>query len=157
MLADVLLFLHLLSAFWLVAGIVGVALPLLRAYSVDSLAVQHLAVEEAHHYQGVLLLPGAILAGATGVFYWSERGYSLFTTGWLLALGLLYLVLLLVFLPLINMGLRRLRLALLQAVKEGGPTPELAEALAERVPLAFAGLAALWLVPLLALSLFGPG
>ncbi|HXG41831.1 MAG TPA: DUF2269 family protein [Dehalococcoidia bacterium] len=156
MLSQVLLFLHLLAAFWLVAGIVAVSLPLLRAYSVDALEVQHLAVEEAHHYQGVLLLPGAILTGATGVFYWSERGYDLFTTGWLLALGLLYLVLLLVFLPLINLGLRRLRLAVLQAVKEGGPTPELAEALAERVPLAFAALAALWLVPLLALSLFAP-
>ncbi|GBD13032.1 hypothetical protein HRbin24_01055 [bacterium HR24] len=156
MLSDVLLFLHLLAAFWLVAGVVGVALPLLRAYSVDSLTVQHLAVEEAHHYQGVLLLPGAILAGATGVFYWSERGYDLFTTGWLLALGLLYLVLLLVFLPIVNMGLRRLRLAVLQASKEGSPTPELAEALAERVPLAFAALCGLWLVPLVALSVFGP-
>lgn len=157
MLSDLLLFLHLLAAFWLVAGIVGVALPLLRAYSVDSLAVQQLAVEEAHHYQGVLLLPGAILTGASGLFYWAERGYDPFRSGWLLALGLLYLVLLLVFLPLINLGLRRLRLALLQAAKEGGPTPELAQALAERVPLAFAGLAALWLLPLLALSLFGPG
>ncbi len=157
MLSEALLLLHLLSAFWLVAGIMGVALPLVRAYSVNSLEVQRLAVEEAHHYQGVLLLPGAILTGATGVFYWTERGYNLFTTGWLLALGLLYLVLLLVFLPIVNVGLRRLRLAVLQAAKEGAPTQELAEALSERVPLAFSALCALWLLPLVALSVFGPG
>jgi uncharacterized membrane protein len=151
-----LLFLHLLASLWLVAGLTAVMLPLVRAWSVEELSLQVLAIEEAHHYQGLLLIPGTVAAGATGAFYWAQAGYNLFATGWLLALGLLYLLVLLVCLPLIGIGLRRLRLAALQAAREGSPTPELAEALADRVPLVFGGLAFLALPALVALSVFGP-
>ena len=56
---------------------------------------------------------------------------------------------LLVYLPLIGLGLRRVRLASLQAEKAGGITPELEEALADNVPIVFSGIATL-LLPVMA-------
>ena len=53
---------------------------------------------------------------------------------------------LLVCLALIGLGLRRVRLASLQAEKAGGITPELKEALADNVPIVFNGIATLLLV-----------
>ena len=145
------LFFHLLSALWLAAGLAAVLVPLIRAYNARQAEVQALAVEEASHYQGVLLVPGAVAAGATGVFYWAARGEDFFRDPALLALGLLYLVVLLVLLPLAGLGLRRLRLAALQARR--GQGHELEEALSERVALVFLSLAVLFLPLLLAVSL----
>ncbi len=56
---------------------------------------------------------------------------------------------LLVCLALIGLGLRRVRLASLQAEKAGGITPELKEALADNVPIVFSGIAIL-LLPVMA-------
>jgi len=75
--------------------------------------------------------------------------YNLVTSGWLLAQGVLYLVSLLVCLPLIGLGLRKVRLASFQAEKVGGMTPELEEALADNVPIVFSGIATL-LLPVMA-------
>ena len=75
--------------------------------------------------------------------------YNLVTSGWLLAQGVLYLVSLLVCLPLIGLGLRRVRLVSLKAEKAGGITPELEEALADNVPIVFSGIATL-LLPVMA-------
>ncbi len=148
---KVALFFHLLSALWLAAGLAAVLVPLIRAYNARQVEVQALAIEEASHYQGVLLVPGAVAAGATGVFYWAARGQDVFRDPMLLALGLLYLVVLLLFLPLAGLGLRRLRLAAFQARRGQGHPLE--EALAERVALVFLALAVLTLPALVAISL----
>jgi len=64
---NVLAFLHVLSAFWYVAGLVAVQISLVRAWQNAELEVRVQSLEEASHYQGVLLVPGAIAAGtATG-------------------------------------------------------------------------------------------
>lgn len=153
---DILAFLHVVSAFWYVAGLAGVLLPLLRAWRSGDVNYQVIAFAEASRYQGLLLLPGAIAVGATGVFLWAEMGYNLIATGWLLALEMLYLLVLLVCLPLLGMGLRRAHLLSLEAAKTGEITPELEEALADKVPLVF-GAVAVILLPLMAyLSLFKP-
>lgn len=153
---DTLAYLHLLSAFWYVGGLAAVLLPLARAWRSRDVHYQATAFSEASQYEGRFLLPGAVAAAATGVFLWAEMGFNLLTTGWLLALEILYLIVLLLCLPLMGLGLRRARLLSLQAAKAGHPTPELAEALADRVPLVFGGIAAL-LLPLMAyLSLFKP-
>jgi len=111
---------------------------------------------EAAHYQGVLLVPGAIAVGASGLFLWAQMDYNLLSSGWLILLELIYVAVLLVCLPLTGMGLRRARLAALQARKRGGATPELELAMTDTVPLVFSGVATLAVPLMLLLSVFRP-
>ena len=108
--------LHVLAVFWYVMGLAAVQFPIIRGWRYDDLKLKVTAFEEASHYQGLLLVPGLIGVGVTGVFMWTQMDYNLITTGWLLAQEALYLVSLLVCLPLIGLGLRRARLAALQVV-----------------------------------------
>lgn len=148
--------LHILAVFWYVMGLAAVQFPLIRGWRLEDVRLKAVAFEEAAHYQGLLLVPGIIAAGVTGVFMWTEMDYNLITTGWLLAQEALYLVGLLVCLPLIGLGLRRARLASLQAEKAGGTTPELEEALADNVPIVFSGIATLLLPVMVYLAVFKP-
>ena len=152
---KVLAFLHLLAAFWYVAGLASVQLSLVSGWRSRDLKIQVNAFEEASHYQGVLLVPGAIGGVATGLFLWA-LDHNLLTTGWLVLLEVLYVVTLIVCVPLIGLGLRRARLAALQARKAGRATRELEEALADSVPLVFGGIAALLLPAMAYLSVFKP-
>jgi uncharacterized membrane protein len=148
--------LHLLAVFWYVMGLAAVQFPIIRGWRYDDLKLKVVAFEEASHYQGLLLVPGLIGVGVTGVFMWTQMDYNLITTGWLLAQEALYLVSLLVCLPLIGLGLRRARLAALQAEKAGGTTPELEEALADNVPIVFSGIATLLLPVMAYLAIYKP-
>lgn len=153
---DTLTLLHVLSAFWYVMGLAAVQFPLIRGWRLDEVKLKAVAFEEASHYQGLLLVPGIIAVGISGVFMWAQMDYNLITTGWLLAQEALYLVSLLVCLPLIGLGLRRARLASLKAEKAGGKTPELEEALADNVPIVFSGIATLLLPVMTYLAVFKP-
>ncbi|MBI1885489.1 MAG: DUF2269 family protein [Chloroflexi bacterium] len=153
---DVLAFVHVLSAFWFVAGLAGVLLPIIRAWASRDVPYQVTAIEEASHYQGLLLVPGAIAAGATGFFLWAELEYNLLTTGWLVALELVYLFVLLVCLPLLAVSLRRARLASLQAAKAGKVTAELEEVLSDNAPVVVGGLTVLTIPAMTYLSVFKP-
>lgn len=148
--------LHLIAVMWYAMGLAAVQLPMIRAWRGEDLRLRLAALEEASHYQGAILLPGAILAGASGLFMWAQMGYNLFTTGWLVAQEALYLVTLLVCLPVIGLGLRRARLAALQAERAGRTTPELEEALADSAPIVFAGIATLLLPAMAYLAVFKP-
>ena len=153
---DALTFVHRLSAFWYVMGLAAVQVSFLRGWPDGEAGPRAEALEEASHYQGLLLVPGAIAAGTTGVFLWAQMGYNLVSTGWLLAQEGLYILTILVCLPVIGMGLRRARLAALQSQKAGRTTPELEQALSDNAPLVFSGIATL-LVPLMAfLAVFKP-
>ena len=154
--ADVWLLAHILAAFWYVAGLTAVQLACVRAWQNDELNVRAEALEEASHYQGVLLVPGAIGSVATGLFLWAQLDYGLLTTPWLLALEALYIVTLLVCVPLGGIGLRRARLAALQARKAGRSTPELEQAMRDSVPLVFGGIAALLVPVMVYFSVFRP-
>ena len=154
--AELLLFLHVLSAFWYVIGLSVVQMAYVRATLSTELGAQVSALEEASHFQGVLLVPGAIAIGATGLFYWMKLDYELLRTGFLLALEGLYLLTLFVCLPVIGMGLRRARIAALKARRAGKAVPELEEALGDSVPLVFGGLATIILVAMVYLSVSRP-
>jgi len=153
---DTLTLLHVLSTLWYVMGLAAVQFPLIRGWSLEDVKLKAAAFDEASHYQGLLLVPGIIAVGITGVFMWAQMDYNLITTGWLLAQEVLYLVSLLVCLPLIGMGLRRARLASLQAEKAGAVTPELEDALADNVPIVFSGIATLLLPVMAYLAIFKP-
>ena len=153
---DLLLFLHILAAFWYVMGLAAVQLAYVRAVRTAELEPRVAAIEEASHYQGVLLVPGAIALGFSGVFYWADRDYNLLTTGWLLALEGMYVVTLFACLPLVGVGLRRARIAALKARRSEAAVAELERVLAEGVPLVFGGLATVLVVGMAAVSVFRP-
>jgi uncharacterized membrane protein len=176
---ELLLFLHVLGAFLYVVGLTAVQVPLARAQRAPSWTEKGEAIEEASHYQGVLLVPGAIAAAATGVVLWSYLEYNLITTPWLLVVELLFLVSLLMCLPVVGVALNRGRIAALMLRKGAArvetrerdgaleialvddegvalepatpvePTAAQKAALSDPTPLAFAGLATL-LVPVMA-------
>lgn len=152
---EALTFLHILGAFWYVMGLTAVQISLVRAYRREDVEVRADSLEEASHYQGVLLVPGAIAGVSTGVFLWA-LDYNLITTGWLLALEALFVVTLLACLPLTGMGVRRARLAALKARRTDRPTPELEEAMSDGAPLVFMGIATALVPAMAALSVFKP-
>jgi uncharacterized membrane protein len=152
---DILAFIHILAAFWYVSGLTAVQICLVRAWQSEEVAVRAESFVEAAHYQGLLLVPGAIATIATGLFLWAELDYGLITTGWLIALEALYIVTLFVCLPLTGMGLRRARLAALRARKRGA-TPELELAMTDNVPLVFSGVATIAVPAMAFLSIFKP-
>ncbi|MEX0800959.1 MAG: DUF2269 family protein [Dehalococcoidia bacterium] len=153
---DTLTWLHIVAVFWYVMGLAAVQFPLIRGWRLEELRLRVAAFDEASHYQGLLLVPGVIAAGISGVFMWTQMDYNLITTGWLIALEALYIVSLLVCLPLIGLGLRRARIAALRAEKTGEVTPELEEALADNVPIVFSGIATLLLPVMACLAVFRP-
>src|SRR3970282_1738156 len=84
--------LHLLAAFWYVMGLAAVQFPLIRGWRLDDLKLKVAAFEEATHYNGLLLAPGIIGSGVTGVFTWTQMDYNLVSSGWLFGLEAVYLV-----------------------------------------------------------------
>ena len=153
---NLFLFIHILAAFWYVAGLTAVQLSLVRAWQAEPLDVRVDSFEEAAHYQGILLVPGAIASVASGLFLWAQLDYDLFTTPWLVALEALYIATLLVCLPLTGIGLRRARLAALQARKSGQPTSQQAQTMSDSGPLIAGGVATLLVPVMTALSVFRP-
>ncbi len=153
---NVMRLLHMLSLMMMVGGLLAVLLPLLRAWASEDVELQMLAFDEADVAKIVLLIPGSILTGITGFVWALEQEYDLVTTGWLLALLLTYLFAVVICLPLLNFGLRRVQLLALQSQKRGQRTPELQDALADNVPLVF-GLVILLTIPIMAwLPIFKP-
>ncbi len=154
---EVFIFLHVLAAIWYAAGLTSVQLALVRGWQAPEVNIRVVAFGEAAHYQGLLLVPGAIAVATTGLFLWGQLDYNFVTTPWLLGVEAMYIVTLLVCIPLIGMGLRRARIAALIAEHRGEVTPELEEAMADSVPLAFGGIATILVPAMVALSVFRPG
>jgi uncharacterized membrane protein len=151
------LFMHVLATVWYVAGLTAVQISLIRAMQAENMGSRSDSFEEAVHYQGMLLVPGAIAVTATGLFLWSQQlGYNMFTTGWLILVELTYIVTLLICVPFVGMGLRRARIAALQARRKGRSTAELDAVMSDNVPLFFAGIATLLVPVAVALSVFQP-
>ena len=146
----------MLSAFWYVAGLTSVQLALVRGWQTQDIKTKVESFEEASHYQGTLMVPGGIGVVATGLFLWSALDYNLASTGWLIAVEVIYIVTLLLCLPFIGMGLRRGRIAALMAQRHGRNNPELEQAMADNVPLVFGGVAAILIPVAVALSVFRP-
>ena len=154
---EVFVFLHLLAALWYAAGLTSVQLALVRGWQAPEVNTRVVAFSEATHYQGVLLVPGAIAVATTGLFLWGQLDYNFVTTPWLLGVEAMYIVTLLVCIPLMGMGLRRARIASLIAERRGETTAELEEAMADSVPLVFGGVATILVPAMVALSVFRPG
>jgi uncharacterized membrane protein len=145
---EILLFLHYLSLFLMMAGLGAVMLPLWRGWREDDIDRQTMAFEDAYRGHKAALLPGTIAVGATGIFLAADAGYNFFTTGWLLALELVYLVVLLFCIPLLGHALNRVEIESLKSKKKGEPTLELKQLLDDNVPIVMT-LLVLFLTPVM--------
>ena len=133
-------FLHICAVLLMAAGVGAVMMPVYRAWRAKDVRFQMAAFRQAADNETGVLLPGALLSGATGVGWGAAADWNFVKDGWLLALWLVYLLTVFICLPLLGLGLRRARLLSLQAAKTGEITPELEAALADNVPLVFGTL-----------------
>ncbi len=106
---DILRWLHFLSLFVMTAGLGAVMVPLWRGWREEDVDRQLTAFEDATTAHKALLLPGTLAVGATGVFLAAHVGDNFFTTGWLLALELIYLGVLFVCIPILGHTLNRVQ------------------------------------------------
>ncbi len=129
--------LHTLALLWMAAGVGAVMTPVWRAWATRDDDTRAVLLTEAAQAETRWLLPGLLATGLTG-FAWAAAGdVNLVTTGWLLALEIVFGLDVFIFLPLLGVGLRRVRLLALQASKRGEAGPELRAALDDRVPVVF--------------------
>lgn len=150
------LLLHLLSLCWLMLGLGAVVVPIWRAWANPSLDAKVLLLNEAQRSEAQWLVPGIIATLFSGVGLATVADMNVITTGWLLAKVVIYLVDVTIFLPLMGVGLRRARYLSLQAQKRGEMTPELRDALADKVPLVFGTVIFITIPILVALGTYTP-
>jgi len=145
---EILRALHFLSLFLMTAGLGAVMVALWRGWTEEDLERQMIAFEDASTGHKAGLLPGTIAVGATGVFLAADAGDNFFTTGWLLALELLFLVVLFVCVPLLGHALNRIEIETLKSKKRGRPTEELQAMIDDNVPIVLC-LVILGLIPVM--------
>ena len=153
---ELLLYLHYLSLFLMVAGLGALMVAVWRGYRETEIDRQIVAFEDAMTGHRAGLLPGTIAVGATGVFLAADAGYNFFTTGWLLALELVYLLVLLVFVPLLGHALGRIEIESLKSKKKDEPTAQLQELLDDNVPVVLSLLILITLPVMVWLAEFKP-
>jgi hypothetical protein len=153
---DILRTLHFLSLFLMMAGLGAVIVALWRGWTEKEVERALIAFEDASAGHKAGLLPGAIAVGATGVFLAGDADYNFITTGWLLALELVYLFVLLICVPLLGHALNRVEIEALKSKKKGEPTPEIEEILADNVPIVLCILIVLTIPIMIWLPVFKP-
>ena len=94
------------------------------------------------------LLPGTIAVGASGLALAGNIGANFITTGWLVALELIYLFVLFFCIPILGHSLNRVQTEVLKSRKKNVQSPELQELLNDNVPIVFA-LLILFLIPVM--------
>lgn len=149
-------FLHILALFWLMAGIGNTIVPIWRAWFMSEIDEKALMLIEAQRNETTWLLPGMIAVVFSGYAWAASANINVITTGWLVALQAILAIDIFVFLPLLGVGLRRVRLIALQSRKRGMVTPELQDVLADNVPIVFGTLIALTIPVMVALPVFKP-
>jgi hypothetical protein len=149
-------FVHVIALLWLVAGLGNTIVPIWRAWFIDELATKALLLTEAQRNYTTWLLPGLIATGITGYLYAGVLDLNVVTTGWLVAMQVLWILQIFILVPLLGIGLRRVRYLALQSAKQGAPTEELRDALADNAPLVFGTLLAISVLVMTWLPIFRP-
>ncbi len=153
---EILRALHFLSLFLMAAGLGSVMVALWRGWREDDVERQLVAFEDASTGHKALLMPGTIAVGATGIFLAADAGFNFITTGWLLALEILYLIVLFVCLPVLGHALNRVEVETLKSRKHGKRSEELQSLIDDNVPIVMC-LVILGLLPVMvALAEFKP-
>ena len=97
-----------------------------------------------------------IAVGLTGFAWGAAADWDLLRTGWLLALVAVFALDFFIFLPLMGVGLRRVRRLAVEAQQQGEVSEELRDALADNVPLVFGTLIVVSVPLMLWLPVFKP-
>ena len=129
--------LHTLALFWMMAGLGTVMVSIWRAWATSDAETRVVLLTEAAEAETRWLLPGILATGITGFAWAASDNTNLVTTGWLIVLEIVFALDVFIFLPLMGVGLRRVRLLALQARKRGELSDELVTALNDRVPVVF--------------------
>lgn len=153
---DILRAIHFLSLFLMMAGLGAVIVALWRGWTEEEPERALIAFEDASVGHKAALLPGAIAVGATGIFLAGDIGWNFITTGWLLALELVYLFVLLVCIPLLGHALNRLEIEALKSKKKGEISAEHKELLADNVPIVICIIIVLSIPIMIWLPIFKP-
>lgn len=132
--------LHLLALCWMMIGVGATIVPIWQAWRTGELNTRALMLSEAAEAERRWLLPGILAVGISGFAWAASDNINLVRNGWLLASLLIFGLDVFIFLPLLGVGLRRVRIFALQAQKQRGMTEDLRQALEERVPLVFGTL-----------------
>ncbi|MBM4409751.1 MAG: DUF2269 family protein [Chloroflexi bacterium] len=133
-------FLHLTSLFLMMGGVGATVVPIWKAWVAPTIEEKSFLLNEAQRGETLVLLPGLIATFFSGYFWATAADWNVITTGWLVALQVLTMLDIFIFVPLMGIGLRRVRYLALAARKHGSETPELHDALEDKVPLVFGTL-----------------
>lgn len=148
--------LHMLALFWMMWGLGAVMVPVWHAWRATAIEEKTLLLKVATNSERTSLLPALIATGVTGFAWAAASDMNPVTTGWLVALEVVFALDVFIFVPLMGVGLRRVHLLALQAQKQGEVTDALRDALADNVPLVFGSLVVLSVPVQLALAVFKP-
>ncbi|MSP22601.1 MAG: DUF2269 family protein [Dehalococcoidia bacterium] len=148
--------LHLLALFWMMWGLGAVMVPVWRAWRAEPIEEKTLLLTEATVAERTALLPALIATGITGFAWAAAIDMNPVTTGWLVAVEVIFALDVFIFAPLMGVGLRRVHLLALQAAKQCEVTDALRDALADNVPLVFGSLIVLSVPLQLMLAVFKP-
>jgi hypothetical protein len=149
-------FLHVLALFWFMIGIGATIVPIFRAWRAGDIEVKSILLTDAQRNETAWLLPGLIATVFTGYAWAAAEDMNLVREGWLLALQLVTGLNVFIFVPLMGVGLRRVRLLALAARKQGTITDELRDAMDDNVPLVFGTLILLTVPVMVWLPIFKP-
>lgn len=149
-------FIHVIALLYLVAGIGNTIVPIWRAWFFEEIETRALLLTEAQRNYTTWLLPGIISTGITGYLYAGVLELNVVTTGWLVAMQGLWMIQIFILVPLLGLGLRRVRYLALQSAKAGETTEELRDALADNAPLVFGTLLVVTVLIMTWLPIFRP-
>jgi len=149
-------FIHFIALFWLIGGVGNTLVPVYRAWFEDELKTKAILLSSAQQNYTTWLLPGVIATGLTGYVYAGALDLNVITTGWIAAMGAMWLLQIFILMPLLGIGLRRVRYLALQAEKTGEWTEELRDALADNAPLVFGLLIVISVLVMTWLPVFKP-
>lgn len=140
----------------MIGGIGNTLVPVYRAWFEDELKTKAVLFSAAQQNYTTWLLPGVIATGITGYLYAGVLDLNVISTGWLAAMGGVWMLQIFILLPLLGIGLRRVRYLVLQAEKQGEPTDELRDALADNAPRVFGVLIVISVIVMTWLPVFKP-
>lgn len=149
-------FVHVIALLYLVAGVGSTLVPIWRAWFAEEVAAKSLLLGEAQRNYTTVLLPGIISTGISGYLYTGVLELNVITTGWLVAMQVLWMVQIFILVPLLGLGLRQVRFLALQSAKKGEVTDELRDAMADNGPLVAVTLLAITIVIMTWLPIFRP-
>lgn len=153
--ATWMLFLHVMAAFWLAAGVFSGSVVRAQGRKATTPGERVLALRIAWRLANVYSLPGGIVAGLLGIGLLHPRGWT-FGALWVQISMTLWLLMLANGIFFLRPILRRMLAAAEASAAAGAPTAELARLAAAKGPRIAAELNALGIVVITLLMIFKP-